>query len=186
MAYSRDKLQPAPRRHGRRAKIERGTRESLPDTQLLAKLVAAGESGARSFTGQRSIIREAGERTLEAFEIAVLSGKPIPNVLAWARRVGRHAAMTLAGKRRGAQLLGDGVAATDDVTTSEDSPEPASGLAELLTLAASNPALTARQRDVVRRLQGDRSLKRNAKEVGMSPYNLRRMLDSIRIRLKDG
>ncbi|MBK8097714.1 MAG: sigma-70 family RNA polymerase sigma factor [Planctomycetes bacterium] len=146
--------------------------------------MAAGEAGARSFTSQRSVVREAGERTLEAYELAVLAGKPIAHVPGWARKVGRHAAMELAGKRRGTQSLGDGDATTDGYTDGDRSFDAVSDLAELLTLAASNPALTRRQRDVLRRLTGDRSLKRNAKEVGMSPYNLRRMLVSVRNRLR--
>ncbi len=123
-------------------------------------------------------------KAVEVFENAILAGRNVTDAKRWAFRVGQNA--VLAAARRAKHL--EGLATPDRERTpspdGERSPETRS-LAQLCgTLAACGLHLTRRQQEVVRKLDGQLSIRANAKALRMSPHNLRRMLATVKRHLK--
>ena len=69
-------------------------------------VAVAAKSGARRVTGRGQVIEDAVESTIAQWENAILSGRAIENLPAWAHRVGMHEARRL-GRLASSALVDD-------------------------------------------------------------------------------
>lgn len=158
-----------------------------PATQhVLGCVRLAAERGARTVCGNIQVVRDAGKAGVEKFEDACLRNKTIIDPESWAFRVGQRLALEIGRKAtRGRrddlrEVRSDG--SDEDAGTSGSATEV---LLALLEAAMDDPRLTTKQRSALSRLDPHASIRANARRVGMSPRDLRRMLGVAGRRLSE-
>lgn len=144
----------------------------------------SASSGARSVTRSSAIVQDAVEQAVSRWEVAILTDKPIPDLRAWAFRVGANAALKLLARRRTRELRGNDPAG--EGPGSEASAEETSRRQALrMHLAKAKGRLRGRQHDVLRKMLEDgMTYRRAARELGMTPGNVRRSFRSGLVRLR--
>lgn len=157
-----------------------------PDWDELAEFIRWHAcAGARRVTANRQIQADAGEEAVHSFVLARLGGLVIHNVAAWANTVGARnacrllraqAAEPLVGEPCDRECIGDGETAS--VTERRDDLER--------RIADAGVRLTPNERAVLACLRRGLSHKATAREMGMAPANLRRLLSRIVAKLRGG
>ena len=159
----------------------------MDDAEATLQRVQLGaRSGARSVVRASAIVQDAVLEVLSRWENAMLARKRIQNVHGWAFRVAANAARRLLADRRWTQLRGHEVAPEPD-----GNEEPTLGASRRKTLrmqlGRARGKLRGRQLEVIRKMLEDgMSYRRAARELGMTPGNVRRSFRSGLARLERG
>ena len=139
--------------------------------------------GAAAVTRNRQLVDDAAAFALERWEDAVLYGKQVSNLGAWAFRIGMNAAKRLASRRtrQATNIDAAMICAQPEVASALDEEQRA----HLRTgLSAVGSLLRGRQRQVLSKLLEDgMTFHRAAKDLGMERHALRRSFHSGTVRL---
>ncbi|MBL8747565.1 MAG: hypothetical protein JNK78_00285 [Planctomycetes bacterium] len=139
---------------------------------------AAAKRGAMHLTRNHQIVSDAADDTVRQWEQAILSGKTIQSLAAWAFKVAQHRVRRLGG-RRGTLTLDAGDLDGSHPGAPYDGPLPAGEQREIrAALVEMRLRLRGRMFEVVSKLlEPDMSLHRAARDLGMDRKSLKRSFE---------
>jgi DNA-directed RNA polymerase specialized sigma24 family protein len=149
----------------------------------LERVRRAAREGAKSATRSPPLIDFAEERAVEHFEDAVLQGKGVGNLVAWAYMIGRNAALAGFRAHRGKKLRR--LEEWDQPVGTEGDSVLSPGTRQQLKdwLRRHPTRITVKQLRVAKLLASGCSYHRAAKKLRMDRSNLKRMFNKALRRL---